>query len=165
MKETNFNFEGRLDHIVNKIFSNFKDMDITRYKEIVRNARLKIGNYNNFCNFEQYYLELSSENEVEQFANEIYYFNQGVDELIEDAKSNDYAKFELGIRYYYMGENEKAFKELYNLVANQGKEGSRFYVLLEHMKKVLKKCEEKNINSKYKGMRLGLPFNIPFTRK
>lgn len=143
MKETNFNFEGRPDHIVNKIFSNFKDMDITRYKEIVRNARLKIGNYNNFCNFEQYYLELSSENEVEQFANEIYYFNQGVDELIEDAKSNDYAKFELGIRYYYMGENEKAFKELYNLVANQGKEGSRFYVLLGHMKKVLKNVKKK----------------------
>ena len=124
--ETIFYFEQPEDNIINRLANRFKSIDLERYKEIVQNVRLKLGEANSVIKYRYKICTLSSEEDVNAFANEIYYFNQSIEELKEEANDNMYAKFELGYRYYNIDENEKAYN-LFNQAANEENKNAMYY--------------------------------------
>lgn len=119
MNETVFYFPQAEKHIVNNLSNQFRKMDIVEYKKIIDDTLLKIGCYNNFFSGKIPLYYVSSEEEVKELAYEIYYFNEGIEELKEEAKEDMYAKYELGQRYYYAHMDKKAY-EMMEQSANMG---------------------------------------------
>lgn len=131
MNETVFYFPQAEKHIVNNLSNQFRKMDIKEYKEIINDTLLRIGLYNSFFSYKTPLYYVSSEEGVKELAYEIFYFNEGIEELKEEAKDNMYAKYELGHRYYYAYMDKKAY-EMIEQSANMGYKKaiySRIYAL------------------------------------
>lgn len=103
-----FYFEG-IEHIVNKLSDNFTGMDKETYIELANNTIAKI-NYFDEIEKKHHLMNLGSEKDVEQLADEILYFNMGFDELKEMPIFNAPAMYELGNRYYYANLYDEAYK-------------------------------------------------------
>lgn len=110
MKETIFYFQNSEEHIVNIISKKFSQMDIQKYKNLVKIATLKIGYYDSRYWYNNDICDVASEKDVEELANLIYYFCKDTEELIEEAKTNIYAKYELGNRLYDINRDKEAYK-------------------------------------------------------
>ena len=74
-ESTLFYFEG-IEHIVNKLSGYFTGMDKDEYIDIVKNVIAKINYYDELVN-EHHLMNLGSEKDVEQLADEIICFNMG----------------------------------------------------------------------------------------
>ena len=107
-ESTLFYFEG-IEHIVNKLSNNFTGMDKETYIELTNNTIAKI-NYFDEIEKKHHLMNLGSEKDVEQLADEILCFNMGFDELKEMPIFNAPAMYELGNRFYYANLYNEAYK-------------------------------------------------------
>lgn len=104
---TFFYFEG-IEHIVNNLAKNFSNIDKELYFELLNNSIVKINYFNHIVR-ENHLMNIASEEDVEQLANEIINFSKSFDELKYTFIKNAPAMYELGNRYYYSNMYEEAY--------------------------------------------------------
>ncbi len=109
IKENKTIFKVDCEHIINKLAQNFVDMKKDEYENMINIVILKI-NYYDYLIKEIPLMNIASEKDVTELANEIIYFNMGFEDLKKESQINKDAMYELGVRY----DCAKMYKEAYN---------------------------------------------------
>lgn len=109
-------FHVKKEHIINKLYDNLKDLEKEQYIELLRDSILKMNFYYNISK-DNSLMSTAIEDDVEELAYNILYFNKGTDELkkMEDM----HAQYELGERYFE-AEMDKYAYEYFVKAAEKG---------------------------------------------
>lgn len=108
--KTLFSVEPK-EHIINKLKEELNILDKEEYKEYLKLAYLKIMYYYK-CIKGYQLMDVASEEDAEQFAYEILYYDKSTQELKANIEKNMYVKYELGMRYLLIENYEQAYKLL-----------------------------------------------------
>lgn len=95
-----------------------KSMEDSTYKEYIRTLIMKVRYYNREVNDIILY---PTADDVNDFANEVIFYNKGIDELIKEADNNIYAKYELCMRCLGMNMKETFYNTCVELAEKNHK--------------------------------------------
>lgn len=142
--ETIFKVEPE-EHIINKLKNELKNIDKEQYKEYLQSVYYKISYYDSTVNG-LHLMDISSEEDVEEFAYELLYYSKGIEELKAESKTNVYAKYELAERYYYANMYDKAYKLFEDVSEGGHKKATYMKIVSLYLGRGIEKDEQRAFN-------------------